>query len=53
MNIGRLYKNSALLEGVRDGWLSIVLLNPTAEAQISARVDSILHRTAPPVPTIG
>ena len=53
MNIGRLYKNSAVLVGVRDGRFGIPPLNPTAEAQIGARMDSILHRTDPPVPTIG
>ena len=41
------------LEGIRDGRFWILPLNPTAESQIEARMESILHRTDPPVPSIG
>ena len=43
----------AALEGVRDGRFWILPLNPTALSQIKARMDSILDRTDPPVPSIG
>ena len=41
------------LAGIRDGRFWILPLNPTAESQIKARMESILDRTDPPVPSIG
>ncbi len=41
------------LDGIRDGRFWILPLNPTAESQIKARMESILDRTDPPVPSIG
>lgn len=41
------------MEGIRDGRFWILPLNPTAEAQIKARMESILNRTDPPIPSIG
>ena len=41
------------LEGVRDGKFWILPLNPDTEATIKARMDSILQRTNPPIPSLG
>ena len=41
------------LEGIRAGQFWILPLNPTAEGQVKARMDAILQRTDPPVPSIG
>ena len=41
------------MEGIRDGRFWILPLNPTAEAQIKARMESILNRADPPIPSIG
>ncbi len=41
------------LQGVRDGKFWILPLNPGTEARIKERMDSILNRTNPPIPTIG
>ena len=41
------------LDGIRQGSFWILPLNPTAEGQVRARMDSILDRTNPPVPSIG
>lgn len=41
------------LAGIRDDRFWILPLNPTAESQIKARMDSILDRTDPPVPSIA
>lgn len=41
------------LDGIREGRFWILPLNPGAEAQVRARMDSILDRTDPPIPSIG
>ena len=41
------------LQGVRDGKFWILPLNPDTEATIKARMDSILQRTNPTIPTLG
>ena len=41
------------LQGVRDGKFWILPLNPGTEARIKERMDSILNRTNPPIPTLG
>ena len=41
------------LQGVRDGKFWILPLNPGSEARIKERMDSILNRTNPPIPTLG
>lgn len=44
---------STALQGVREGKFWILPLNPGAEAQIKQRMDSILNRSNPPIPTLG
>ena len=41
------------LQGVRDGKFWILPLNPGSEARVKERMDSILNRTNPPIPTLG
>ena len=41
------------LEGVRKGQFWIMPLNPDSEKKVKARMDSILNRTNPPIPTLG
>ena len=42
-----------IVDGIREGRFWILPLNPDAEAQVRARMDSILDRTDPPIPSIG
>ena len=41
------------LEGIRKDQFWILSLNPGSEAQIKARMDSILKRENPPIPSLG
>ena len=41
------------LDGIRRGHFWILPLSPAIESQVKARMDAILARTDPPVPTIG
>jgi NAD(P)-dependent dehydrogenase (short-subunit alcohol dehydrogenase family) len=41
------------LEGIREDKFWIMSLNPGSESQIKARMDSILHRQNPPIPSLG
>ena len=43
----------AALDGIRQGRFWILPLTPATESQIRARIEAILARTDPPVPTIG
>jgi len=41
------------LEGIRGDQFWIMSLNPGSESQIKARMDSILTRKNPPIPSLG